>query len=713
MKAGHKFLFWTAILYAVLLAIAAALGVALGTGLPEADRETLLRVLGERAPLLAFAAVILLFICAGAVKWLFDEYVTAVHALAEQTAVVLGANDTLHIATQGAREVAEAAAAVNRLAEAHRELKRDVELRTREAGAKLEEERNRLAALMSELSEGVLVCNAEGRILLYNERARALFATDAASGALVGLGRSVFALIDRGQIAHALEKLARLQQPGKAPPNTRFVTATAADRLLKVRAAPFLASGGSVAGVVLTLEDVTGLLDQEASRRALLQALAAGVRAPVANIRAAAENLGAFPAMEEARRERFVAIVAEESRGLSQKLNEALREYADALKANLSLEDIRAADLLGVARQRIESSLGVAVEVEAIDDDLWIRVDSFAVVQALAFIAGRLREDYAVRRLRFSARATGRHAELDLGWEGVIVASDALSLWEVEPMQIGTEQTPLTLRDVLERHGGEVWYHTAGPGGQRSARFRFLLPVGEAGAAPARAAAPSAESRPEYYDFDLFRVSDAALALQERRLAALAFTVFDTETTGLEPSAGDEIISIGAVRIVNGRMLKNEVFEQLVNPRRPLSRESVRVHGIGPEALAGQPAIEQVLPAFHRFCEDTVLVAHNAAFDMRFLELKEAATGVRFAQPVLDTLLLSAAAHPAHEDHRLEAIAERLGVRIIGRHTALGDALLTGEIFLKLVPLLAGRGIVTLGQALEASRQTYYARIQY
>lgn len=712
MKARYKFLLWTAVLFATLLAISAALGVALAAGLPDADRATLLRVLAERAPLLAFAALILLFACAGAVKWLFGEYVTAIHALAEQTAVVLDANDTLRLSTQGAREVAEAAAAVNRLAEAHSELKRDLERRTREAGAQLEEERNRLAALMSELSEGVLVCNAEGRILLYNERARALFAADAAGAALVGLGRSVFALIDRSQIAHALEKLERLQQPGKAPPSTRFVTATAADRLLRVRAAPFRDSSGAVAGVVLTLEDVTGLLDQEASRRALLQTLAADVRAPVANIRAAAENLGAFPRMETERRERFVAIVAEESRNLSQKLNEALREYAHALKANLSLEDIRAADLLGVARERIESVLGVAVETDPIDEDLWIRVDSFAVVQALAFLAGRLHEDYAVRRLHLSARAAGRHAELDLIWEGVIVASDALSLWECEPMQIGAEQTPLTLRDVLERHGGEVWYQTAGPGGQRSARFRFLLPAGEAGIPPARVVAPAA-SRPEFYDFDLFRASDAALALQDRRLAALAFTVFDTETTGLEPSAGDEIISIGAVRVLNGRMLRNEVFEQLVNPRRPLSRESVRVHGIEPEALTGQPTIERVLPAFHRFCEDTVLVAHNAAFDMRFLELKETASGVRFAQPVLDTLLLSAAVHPAHEDHRLEAIAERLGVRVIGRHTALGDALLTGEIFLKLVPLLAARGIVTLGQALEASRETYYARIQY
>ena len=280
-------------------------------------------------------------------------------------------------------------------------------------------------------------------------------------------------------------------------------------------------------------------------------------------------------------------------------------------------------------------------------------------------------------------------------------------------MQVGTERIPLTLREVLERHGGEAWIQKSGPAGTRTTLIRFLMPAGEAAPALLRASAGRAESRPEYYDFDLFRESGLSLALQERKLSEITYTAFDTETTGLEPSAGDEIISIGAVRIVNGRLLQNEVFEQLVNPRRALNRESARIHGIGTEALAGQPAIDQVLPEFQRFCEDTVLVAHNAAFDMRFLELKERSSGIRFTQPVLDTLLLSAAVHPSQEDHRLESIAERLGVRVIGRHTALGDALLTGEIFLKLLPLLAERGVATLGQALDASRQTYYARLQY
>ncbi|MEY8879519.1 MAG: PolC-type DNA polymerase III, partial [Leptothrix sp. (in: b-proteobacteria)] len=218
---------------------------------------------------------------------------------------------------------------------------------------------------------------------------------------------------------------------------------------------------------------------------------------------------------------------------------------------------------------------------------------------------------------------------------------------------------------------------------------------------------------PEYYDFDLFQSSGQSRALDERRLIDLAYTVFDTETTGLNPSEGDEIIQIGAVRIVNGKLLHNESMDQLVDPERLIPAASIPIHGISQDMVRGQPSIDTVLPAFHAFAQDTVLVAHNAAFDMRFLQLKEARTGLAFEQPVLDTLLLSAVVHPNQESHRLEAIAERFGITVLGRHTALGDAIVTAEVFLKLVTLLQEMGIHTLGQAREAAQKTYYARIKY
>jgi DNA polymerase-3 subunit epsilon len=196
-------------------------------------------------------------------------------------------------------------------------------------------------------------------------------------------------------------------------------------------------------------------------------------------------------------------------------------------------------------------------------------------------------------------------------------------------------------------------------------------------------------------------------------LTALTYTVLDTETTGLEPSAGDEIISIGAVRIANGILRPGEKFEQLVDPRRPLKEASAKIHGIQAEMLRGQPTIDKVLPDLHRFCDGTVLVAHNAAFDMRFLELKQKSTGVHFTQPVLDTELLSVVLYGNAPSHQIEAVAARLGAQVIGRHTAIGDALTTAELFLRMIPLLVARGIVTLGQARAACEHCHYARRHY
>jgi DNA polymerase-3 subunit epsilon len=703
MHGKLKFIAWLVALYGSVLATVAATVVLVEAGMPAQDQAVVTRMLEERAPLLVFVGLLLLAACGGIVAWMLRRFATAPRALAEQTRLVL-ANPGYRV-EGGAPELGALAAEINRLAGAYHGVQGEMEAKIAESGSRLEEERNRLAALTSDLSQAVLLCNAEGRILLYNEQARTLFSGAAAP---IGLGRSVFGLLDREEIVHALDKLHYALDQGAEAPSTRFITAVAARGLVRVQMAPFLAAGGRIGGIVLALEDVTRFVGQELQRRQLLQALAAGVRAPVASIRAAAENMVSFPEMDAAQRQRFVQIIAEESINLSKSIDQALSEYADAIKASMALEDMRAADLITVARPRIGAHV-LSAPADEVDENLWLRVDSFALVQALGYLAWRLAEELGVERLGLRARARKSFAELDLVWTGNALSAEQLARWESQPMQVGAEQTPLTVKDVLERHGGEIW-HEREPGA--GSCLRLLLPLGEPAPQAGRRRAPL-DSRPEYYDFDLFERAGTQRAFDDQPLGELPYTAFDTETTGLEPSAGDEIISLGGVRIVNGRLLKQEVFEQLVNPRRPLNRESSRIHGIDADLLASQPTLAEVLPRFHRFCEDTVLVAHNAAFDMRFLELKEAATGIRFDQPVLDTLLLSAVVHPNQEDHRLEAIAERLGIRVIGRHTALGDALLTGEILLKLIPLLAESGIATLKQAREASQRTYHARLRY
>ncbi len=701
-------------MYAGVAAISAAVAWVIVAALVPPSRRSLPALLDERAPLLAFLALLVLLGCAGVVRWLAARYLRPLRALAEQARLVGSANPQHRVAASGAPEIAELAAAIDGLADAYRAQRSETEARVAESNARLKEERNRLAALMSELAAGVLVCNAEGRILLYNEHARGLFmppSRERAPGAIpLGLGRSVFSFLDREQVAHALEKLRyALEREEREAPVTAFVATAPGGTLVRVRVAPYLSAEGAIAGLVLTLVDATAAFGDQSRRRSLLEALATRLRQPAANVRAAAENLVAFPGMSAEERARFVSIVAVESCQLGDAIDAALREHADALKEGLALEDMRLVDLLNVTRRHVAALPELSCAAPEVDDAVWVRVDSFALVRALASLAERLRDEYSVRQFELRGAAEGGFAQVDLSWRATAVPADALARWEDQPMGAGPHGTALTLRDVLERHGGEAWMAPDAAGG---GCVRLLAPLGQPlKPRPALRTAPA--SRPEYYDFDLFRNTGAALALTPQKLAQLSYTVFDLETTGLEPSAGDRIISIGAVRIVNGRVLAHEVYEQLVDPQRPVSRESVRIHGIRTRDLQGEPTLSEVLPGFHRFCEDTVLVAHNAAFDMRFLELAEAHTGVRFTQPVLDTLLLSAVAQPNQDDHRLEAIAERLGVTVTGRHTALGDALVTSEIFVRLLPLLAHRGVATLGEALEASRQTYYVRLQY
>jgi DNA polymerase-3 subunit epsilon len=215
---------------------------------------------------------------------------------------------------------------------------------------------------------------------------------------------------------------------------------------------------------------------------------------------------------------------------------------------------------------------------------------------------------------------------------------------------------------------------------------------------------PDAE-RPLTYDFALIH-ADATRDQRSAALKALTYVIFDTETTGLDPER-DEIVQIGAVRVVNGRIVDGERFDTLVNPGRPIPAASIKVHGISDDMVADAPPVSEAVARFHAFAKGAVLVAHNAPFDLAFLQRGAVPRGVVFDHPVLDTVLLSAVLFGGSATHTLDALADRLGVDIAGnvRHTAIGDAVATAQVFVGCLGMLEGRGVGTFGACLTEVRR--------
>ncbi|HOY01124.1 exonuclease domain-containing protein [Zoogloea sp.] len=706
---------------ALVVAVMAAAGITVWRDLAPEERDIIEPILNPRLGLLLMISLV----GAGAAAVLMKSFAQAnllgPSLLADELGLIVGTDPSRRLKPSGSPELQRIAESVNALADQRRSLQEDVEVRIREARLSVEEERNRLAALMSELNQSVVVCNLDGRILLYNSRARLQFRalsdapTAAGGGEIIGLGRSIYAVFERNLIVHALESIQERIRRQSSQPVANFVTTTRAGQLLRVQMAPVLSAvegeaENAVSGFVLMLDNITRNFEAETRRDQMLHSLTEGSRSSLANLRAAAEMLE-YPDLDPELKERFLSVVRDEVQGMSARLDETANAFADSLKTRWPLDEMLGADLVAAAQRRIEKKVSLPTKIEDVDPGVWVKVDSFSLLQAISYLVSRLSDEFEVREVRLRLTAAGRLVHLDIIWSGQAMSTETVMAWELEPMTFAGESSPLTVRDVIERHDGEIWLQREKT--QHRAFFRLLLPSAAPQEQVEAGAFLKGESRPEYYDFDLFKQTEASHALDDRLLSELTFTVFDTETTGLNPSEGDEIIQIGATRIVNGKLLKSESFDQLVDPLRELPEASTKIHGITPEMLVGQPPMVKVLPAFHAFSEDTVLVAHNAAFDMRFLQLKEESTGIRFSQPVLDTLLLSAVIHPAQESHRLEAICERMGVNIMGRHTAMGDAIVTGEVFLRMIPLLAEMGIRTLGEARQASEKTYYARVKY
>ncbi|MEO5337771.1 MAG: exonuclease domain-containing protein [Magnetospirillum sp. WYHS-4] len=554
-------------------------------------------------------------------------------------------------------------------------------------------QKGRLEAILYDLAEGVLVCNLNHQVMLYNHRALGLLH---GSGQL-GLGRSALAVLTADPIQHALGQLKERALGGgaTAQPHERtvsFVCSTrAGDTTLDARMCLVPGPDGSAGGYVLTLTDVTAAMVQIAHGDSLLREAIEGMRPPVANLVAALETTASSPDMPMELRRSFDDVALAEASALARRLETLSASYQQGRGSHWPVSDIQSIHVIGGAVRLINAEGAARATMTGLP--CLLSGDEYILTLGLVTLAQKVIEHTRIDFLDIAADPGPNHVYIDIVWHGRPIPSATLEGWLDE--RLSDVMGGLTLRQMLEQQGSALWSESPRPG---ESRLRMPLKPGERAQARASDTLPS---RPEFYDFSLLGL-EGSKAGADRLLRDCAFVVFDTETTGLRPSTGDQMVSIAGVRVFQGRMLSGETFSQLVNPGMSIPTSSIRFHGITDDMVVGQPDPAEALDRFHGFVGDAVLVAHNIAFDITFIRMQEKKLGYAFDQPLLDTLLLSAFLYPEIEDHSLDAVTARLGIEVEGRHTALGDAMVTAAVFVRLIEMLETRGVKTLRDAVSA-----------
>lgn len=654
-------------LFFALVAVGAIAAMVLGTwtALLQAEFEGLVEVPGlveSKVQGWLFSGFLIL-VLVGGIWHLFDTHVAnAIDRLAHAIRTRAHADVSRDIGAEreAARYLGDLGPAASEIARSLGATRSALAESVARETARLASEKALLETLLADVPVAVLLCTADYQMVFYNGQAVSVLEAVGAPG----LDRNLFDYLREGPVRHAYARLARLDDPDAT--SDLICTTRASGRLLSGRMRVLArAQGDRRPGFVLTLRDVTAEHAAHTAREALLAEIFDRLRRPEADLstlRTAVAELG--------------------------------RRYDEGEHLDWHpLTDVRARDLMdGIAAQF--DALGLALVTQA--PDLMLRGDGFELALLFRSLGQRLASGGHAHSFTLRvAEEEGPGAVIDLTWQGEPLPAADLDAWLAEALDA---QTPdLTARAVLDAHATQVRTETPAQG---LAALRLTIP--NARRATRR---PAPIEREVVYDFELLSKARSA-GMTETRLQDLTFVVFDTETTGLSPST-DEIVQIAAVRIVNGRRVRGEVLETLVDPERPIPQASTDVHGITDDMVKGAPTIAEVGRRFHDFARGAVLVAHNAPFDLEFLRRHEARMGVRFDHPVLDTLLLSALIYGRSETHSLDALATRLGIDIPeeARHTAIGDTIATADAFLKLVAMLEARGLATFGAVLAELRR--------
>lgn len=193
------------------------------------------------------------------------------------------------------------------------------------------------------------------------------------------------------------------------------------------------------------------------------------------------------------------------------------------------------------------------------------------------------------------------------------------------------------------------------------------------------------------YGVEGYLVEDNLPVIQNANDKSLSqtFVVFDLETTGFS-NKNDKITEIGAVKVENFKVVDR--FSQLINPEKDISYKVQELTGITNDLIKDKPTIEEVLPKFVEFIGDSVLVAHNADFDMGFMQQKCREQNIEFKNRSVDTLVLARTLLPHMKRFKLNLIAKELGIPLLNHHRAVDDAEATAHIFIKFLEMIRKKG---------------------
>ncbi|MFY9357604.1 MAG: PolC-type DNA polymerase III, partial [Defluviitoga tunisiensis] len=233
------------------------------------------------------------------------------------------------------------------------------------------------------------------------------------------------------------------------------------------------------------------------------------------------------------------------------------------------------------------------------------------------------------------------------------------------------------------------------------------------------------QSIPEFYDkavakgikpifgMEAFVVDEfiniVTLLKEDKNIEEAEYVVFDLETTGLEPAL-NEIIEIGAVKLKDMKIVSK--FHRLVKPKKPVSQFTTNLTGITNEMLEKENPIEVVLPEFLSFIENTILVAHNAEFDYRFLrEWVSKVYNEHFEQTYIDTLALSKSLLNL-KGYSLDKVVDELNLGNFEHHRAHEDANVTALVFIKLIEMAKNKNIKKLSELEKLKKFIDYRRIR-